>query len=70
MAEWPDEATWAHAFDNKMVYDEPETRAAFVDAVAEAAAEPLLTMTVTDDMLSRTAELDVVRNMLQETRDA
>src|SRR5437762_11998709 len=31
-AEWPDEATWRAAFNKKMVYDDPETRAAFVDA--------------------------------------
>src|SRR3546814_19919681 len=42
-AEWPDEATWRAAFDRKMVYDDPETRAAFVDAIAEvpADADPL-----------------------------
>jgi quinol monooxygenase YgiN len=52
-AEWPDEATWRAAFDQKMVYDDPETRAAFVDAIAEvpADAEPIFTMTVTDDLL-------------------
>jgi hypothetical protein len=33
-----------------MVYDDPETRAAFVDAVAEAPREPLLLMEVTDDL--------------------
>ena len=54
-AEWPDEATWRHAFDRKMVYDEPETRAAFLDAIAEtpADAEPIFTMEVTDDLLLR-----------------
>jgi len=36
-----------------MVYDEPETRAAFVDAIEEAAQEPLLLMEVTDDLLAR-----------------
>jgi heme-degrading monooxygenase HmoA len=52
-AEWPDEATWRAAFDQKMVYDDAETRAAFVDAIAEvpADAEPIFTMTVTDDLL-------------------
>ena len=52
-AEWPDEVTWRAAFDKKMVYDDPETRAAFVDAVAEvpADADPIFTMTVTDDLL-------------------
>ena len=52
-AEWPDEATWQKAFDAKMVYDEPDTRAAFTDAVADTADEPLLLMTVTDDLLDR-----------------
>lgn len=56
-AEWPDEATWRAAFDRKMVYDEPETRAAFLDAVAEtpADADPIFTMQVTDDLLLRSA---------------
>lgn len=53
VAEWPDEATWQAAFDQKMVYDDPETRATFVDAIAEAADEPLLLMEVTDDLLGR-----------------
>jgi heme-degrading monooxygenase HmoA len=54
-AEWPDEATWRKAFDQKMVYDDPETRAAFVDAVAETPenADPIFTLTVTDDLLVR-----------------
>ena len=54
-AEWPDEATWRAAFDRKRVYDEPETRAAFVDAIAETPsdAEPIFTMTVIDDLLAR-----------------
>ncbi len=53
VAEWPDEATWRAAFDAKMVYDDPETRAAFVDAIAETAPEPLLLMEVTDDLYLR-----------------
>tara|TARA_R110000850_G_scaffold136540_2_gene257723 strand:+ start:703 stop:1017 length:315 start_codon:yes stop_codon:yes gene_type:complete len=53
VAEWPDEASWQKAFDAKMVYDEPETRAAFVEAVADTADEPLLLMEVTDDLLAR-----------------
>ncbi|MBZ6379748.1 antibiotic biosynthesis monooxygenase [Pacificimonas flava] len=53
VAEWPDEDTWRAAFDQKMVYDDPDTRAAFVDAIAEAADEPLLLMEVTDDLLDR-----------------
>lgn len=58
-AEWPDEATWRAAFEQKMVYDDPETRAAFVDAIAEApvAAEPIFTMTVVDDLLLRSRDL-------------
>ena len=54
-AEWPDEATWRAAFDLKMAYDEPETRAAFLDAVAETPidADPIFTMTVVDDLLIR-----------------
>ncbi len=53
-AEWPDEATWQHAFDRKMVYDDPETRAAFINAVAETppANRPVFTMHVTDDLLA------------------
>jgi heme-degrading monooxygenase HmoA len=59
-AEWPDEATWRSAFDRKMVYDEPETRAAFLDAVAEtpADADPIFTMEVTDDLLLRSRAAD------------
>ena len=53
VAEWPDRATWQAAYDAKMVYDDPETRAAFVDAIADAADEPLLLMEVTDDLLQR-----------------
>ncbi len=54
-AEWPDEATWRRAFDQKMVYDDPATRNAFVDAIAEvpADADPIFAMTVTDDLLVR-----------------
>ena len=54
-AEWPDEATWQKAFDAKMVYDDPEVRRMFVEAIAEAPpnGEPLLAMTVTDDLLLR-----------------
>ena len=38
-----------------MAYDEPETRAAFLDAVAETPidADPIFTMTVIDDLLVR-----------------
>lgn len=53
VAEWPDRPTWQRAFDAKMVYDDPPTRAAFLDAIAEAADTPLLLMEVTDDLLDR-----------------
>ena len=53
VAEWPDRATWQSAYDAKMAYDEPHTRAAFVDAIAEAADQPLLLLEVTDDLLDR-----------------
>ena len=53
VAEWPDRATWQAAFDVKMVYDDPQTRAAFADAIRDTAAEPLLLMEVTDDLLDR-----------------
>lgn len=53
VAEWPDRATWQAAFDAKMVYDDPATRAAFVDAIADAAKAPMLLMEVTDDLLDR-----------------
>jgi hypothetical protein len=52
-AEWPDYETWKRAFDEKMIYDEPETRHAFVDAIEEAARDPVFTMEVTDDLLTR-----------------
>ena len=51
-AEWPDEATWQKAFDAKMVYDDPEARRMFVDAVCDAPLEPAFTMEVTDDLLT------------------
>ena len=59
-AEWPDEETWRAAFDREMVYDEPETRAAFVDAIAEVPpdADPIFTMTVMDDLLLRGRPFD------------
>ena len=54
-AEWPDRATWQRAFDLKMVYDDPEVRAMFLDAVAEMppGGEPAFAMEVTDDLLTR-----------------
>jgi hypothetical protein len=36
-----------------MVYDDPETRAAFVDAIVDWAPDPLLLMEVTDDLLTQ-----------------
>jgi hypothetical protein len=36
-----------------MAYDEPETRQAFLDSICDAAAEPLLLLDVTDDLLDR-----------------
>jgi len=53
VAEWPDRATWKRAFDAGMSYDDEEARAAFLDAVEEAASEPLLLLEVTDDLLDR-----------------
>ncbi len=53
IAEWPDRETWQNAFDQKMAYDEPDTRAAFVDAISDTATEPLFLLTVTDDLLNR-----------------
>ena len=53
IAEWPDRETWQRAFDAKMIYDDPETRAAFVDAISGWAEEPMLLLEVTDDLLDR-----------------
>lgn len=53
MAEWPSREVWRAAFDAKMVYDEPATRASFVDAIREAGNEPMLLLEVTDDLLDR-----------------
>lgn len=53
VAEWPDRSTWQRAFDAKMVYDDPDARAAFVDALESWDDEPLLLMEVTDDLLDR-----------------
>src|SRR5262245_44810797 len=52
-AQWPDYETWQRAFAAKMVYDDAETRARFVDAIAEAPADgkPVFTMDITDDLL-------------------
>lgn len=56
VAEWPDRESWQRAFDAKMVYDDAETREAFVDAISDWADEPLLLMEVTDDLLDRPAD--------------
>jgi len=53
IAEWPDRASWQAAFDAKMEYDEPATRAAFTEAILDTALEPLLLLDVTDDLLLR-----------------
>ncbi|NBB16354.1 antibiotic biosynthesis monooxygenase [Caulobacter sp. SLTY] len=53
-AEWPDEETWRKAFDAKMVYDDPEARAAFMDALEDDSrpGEMIGNMLVTDDLLT------------------
>jgi hypothetical protein len=53
-AEWPDEATWRKAFDAKMAYDEPQTRAKFLDALEDDAhaGELIAAMEVLDDLLT------------------
>jgi heme-degrading monooxygenase HmoA len=52
-AEWPDYTTWKKAFDAKMVYDDEEARAMFVDAILEVPPDsaPVFAMEVTDDLL-------------------
>jgi len=68
-AEWPDEPTWRAAFERRMVYDEPETREAFLDAILEtpADADPIFTMTVTDDLLKRTEKQTPHRDLRKKT---
>lgn len=53
-AEWPDEASWRRAFDAKMVYDDPEARAMFIDALEEDSrpGELIAAMEVLDDLLT------------------
>ena len=53
-AEWPDEATWRRAFEAKMVYDDAEARAMFVEALEEDSrpGELIANMEVTDDLLT------------------
>lgn len=59
IAEWPDRATWQRAFDARMVYEDKEARAMFVDAIAETPPgnKPVFTMEVSDDLLTRSGGL-------------
>lgn len=59
IAEWPDRETWKRAFDARMVYEDKEARANFVDAIAETPPgnKPAFTLEVTDDLLARTGGL-------------
>jgi heme-degrading monooxygenase HmoA len=52
-AEWPDRASWRRAFDAKMVYDDPEARRMFVEALEEDSrpGELVVAMEVLDDIL-------------------
>ncbi|MDT0497730.1 antibiotic biosynthesis monooxygenase [Algiphilus sp. W345] len=54
-AEWPDKASWQKAFDAKMVYDDPEARAMFINALVPESkpGELIAAMEVTDDLLQR-----------------
>ena len=54
-AEWPDEATWRAAFEAKMVYDDPEARVMFVDALEGGQHELIANMEVLDDLLTTRA---------------
>jgi heme-degrading monooxygenase HmoA len=53
-AQWPDYESWQRAFDAKMFYDDAETRAKFVDAIAETApnGKPVFLMEISDDLLT------------------
>lgn len=55
VAEWPDEATWRAAFEAKMVYDDPEARAMFVDALEDGGHELVANMELLDDLLTARA---------------
>lgn len=57
-AEWPSEAVWRAAFEAKMVYDDPEARAMFIEALEEDSrpGELLANMEVTDDLLTPRAQ--------------
>ena len=50
---WPDQASWQRAFDAKMVYDDPQARAMFIDALEEDSrpGELIAAMEVLDDLL-------------------
>ena len=58
-AEWPDRQTWQRAFDARMVYDDPEARALFIQALEDSSrpGELVAAMEVTDDLLSLRAGL-------------
>ncbi len=60
IAEWPDRETWQRAYDARMVYEDKEARALFVDAIAETPPgnEPVFTLELLDDLLARSGALD------------
>ena len=62
IAEWPDRDTWQRAYDARMVYEDKEARAMFVDAIAEVPPgnEPVFTLELLDDLLARSGALDEV----------
>ena len=49
-AQWPDEESWRAFFDNPEPAD-PAASALFVDAMEAGPREPLMKLTVLDDML-------------------
>lgn len=61
IAEWPDRETWQRAYAAKMVYEDREARALFVDAIAELPEgnKPVFTMELTDDLLARSGGLEL-----------
>jgi heme-degrading monooxygenase HmoA len=58
VAEWPDRDTWRKAFDAKMVYDDPEAREMFLDAIdgGPGGRAPAFSMEVLDDLLQPAGE--------------
>jgi heme-degrading monooxygenase HmoA len=54
VAEWPDEASWRRAFEAKMVYDDPQARAMFIDALEDDSrpGELIAAMELLDDLLT------------------